>query len=245
MTDEVLAAAGISAGYGGADIVKDASLTADRGQMTVLLGPNGAGKSTLLKSIVGLIPRSAGRLTLDGVDVTKWPTQKLIRGGLSYVPQQRNIFATLTVAENLEVGGYLMKSGVRHRIAELLELFPALQRAGHRSAGTLSGGERSLLALARGLMTKPDVLLVDEPTSGLSPRNELIVWEHLDAIRKTGVTILAVEQNVARALEYCDVGYVLVLGQTVLHGSPSDLLASGNLASLYIGSEHMEAQQHA
>jgi branched-chain amino acid transport system ATP-binding protein len=230
----VLVAEGIFAGYGGQDIVKNASIEADEGQITVLLGPNGAGKSTLLKAVLGLISRSAGLIRLRGEDVSRWSTDQLVAAGVSYVPQLQNVFPSLTVIENLEVGGYRMRSTVRDRVEEMLELFPDLRKATRRPARTLSGGERSLLALARGLMTRPQVLLVDEPTAGLSPKNELSVWDHLDAVRKTGVAILVVEQNVTRALEFADIGYVLVLGATVLKGPPADLRGE-TLTSLYIG----------
>ncbi len=234
MSATMLAVEGFFAGYGGEDVVKDASIAADEGQITVLLGPNGAGKSTLLKSIVGLIPRSRGKLTLQGEDVSKWSTERLVAEGMSYVPQVVNVFPSLTVMENLEVGAYQLRSGVAERAEEMLDLFPDLRKATRRPARTLSGGERSLLALARGLMTRPRVLLVDEPTAGLSPKNELGVWDHLDLVRKTGVAVLVVEQNVKRALEFADVGYVLVLGKTVLSGPPSELLGE-KLTSLYIG----------
>jgi ABC-type branched-subunit amino acid transport system ATPase component len=238
----VLAAQGIFAGYGGEDIVKNASIEAMDGKITVLLGPNGAGKSTLLKAIIGLIPRSAGRLELRGVDASGWSTERLVDEGVSYVPQLQNVFPSLTVIENLEVGAYRMRAGVGARVTEMLDLFPDLRKATRRPAKTLSGGERSLLALARGLMTRPHLLLVDEPTAGLSPKNELAVWDHLDLVRQTGVAVLVVEQNVKRALQYADVGYVLVLGTTVLHGPPSDLLGD-RLTALYIGKTAVSPQQ--
>jgi len=230
----VLVVESLFAGYGGQDIVKDASIEAGEGQITVLLGPNGAGKSTLLKAVIGLISRSSGLVQLRGEDVSRWSTDRLVAAGVSYVPQLQNVFPSLTVIENLEVGGYRMRSSVGERVEEMLELFPDLRKATRRPARTLSGGERSLLALARGLMTRPQILLVDEPTAGLSPRNELSVWEHLDAVRKTDVAILVVEQNVTRALEFADIGYVLVLGATVLKGPPSELRGD-TLTSLYIG----------
>lgn len=234
MSTAALQAEGVFAGYGGQDIVKNASIEAGEGKITVLLGPNGAGKSTLLKAMIGLIPRSSGTLLLRGIDASRWATERLVNEGVSYVPQLQNVFPSLTVRENLEVGAYRMRANVQGRVGEMLDLFPDLSKATHRAARTLSGGERSLLALARGLMTRPFLLLVDEPTAGLSPKNELGVWDHLDLVRKTGVAILVVEQNVKRALQFADVGYVLVLGETVLTGPPSMLLGE-KLTALYIG----------
>jgi branched-chain amino acid transport system ATP-binding protein len=244
LTSTVLAAQSIFAGYGGEDVVKGASIDVLEGELTVLLGPNGAGKSTLMKAIIGLIQRSSGRMLLRDEEVSGWSTERLIAAGVSYVPQLQNVFPSLTVVENLEVGAYRMQSGVGARVEEMLELFPDLRKATRRPAKTLSGGERSLLALARGLMTRPQLLLVDEPTAGLSPMNELAVWNHLDLIRKTGIAILVVEQNVKRALQYADVGYVLVLGATVLKGPPSDLL-DDRLTALYIGKAAAGLQQRS
>jgi branched-chain amino acid transport system ATP-binding protein len=226
---------GLVAGYGGAPIVTGASLAVQTGELTVLLGPNGAGKSTLLKALMGLIPRTAGRVLLRGEDVTAWPPQKLVKEGVAYVPQLRNVFTSLSVLENLEIGGYSLGGRVRGRAREVLDMFPPLQSAANRPAGTLSGGERTLLALARGLMPTPSVLMADEPSAGLSPKNEVLIWDYLRTIRDSGVGILVVEQNVARALEYCDVGYVLVLGKVVLQGTGRELEVGDRLASLYIG----------
>lgn len=233
----------IVAGYGSGTIVKDVTVSVRKAQMAVILGPNGAGKSTLLKAIVGLVPRTGGTVTLNSEDVSRLRVDQLNRRGVAYVPQLRNVFYTLTVRENLEMGGYSVRSGVKERIEELLQSFPNLRKAMGRAAGTLSGGERSLLALARGLMTRPDVLLIDEPTAGLSPQSELLVWDHLEQIRQDGVAMLVVEQNVNRALESADWAYVMVLGETRLQGNPADL-GSEALASLFIGgTAEMPGQQ--
>jgi branched-chain amino acid transport system ATP-binding protein len=237
---ELLRAEGICAGYGGGDIVKGVDARVEAGELVVLLGPNGAGKSTFLKALVGLIPLSAGRVLLRGADRGGWDTHRLVRDGLAYVPQLEGVFPSLSVLENLEMGGYFQRSGVRERIAELLDLFPALRPAVKRAAGTLSGGERSLLALARGLMSKPDVLLADEPTAGLSPGYQRTVWEHLDLVRASGVAVLVVEQNVTQALRHADRGYVLVLGRTAMEG-PADTLTDSELSALYIGRSRTSA----
>jgi branched-chain amino acid transport system ATP-binding protein len=235
--EAVLAVEGIVAGYGGGDIVKGVSLSIAQREIAVLLGPNGAGKSTLLKAIMRLVTRTAGRVVLKGVDASQWATERLIESGVGYVPQLRNVFPALSVIENLEMGGYSMRSGVHVRAQEMLELFPNLRAAHRRAASTLSGGERNMLALARGLMPGPAALLVDEPTAGLSPQYEAVVWDQLELIRQTGVAILVVEQNVTTALEHADTAYVLVLGQTRLQGPAEDLRDSTALTSLYIGGE--------
>ena len=237
----LLAVDGVFAGYGGGDIVKNVAINVAEREIAVLLGPNGAGKSTLLKAIMRLVPRRAGRVQIRGTDVSGWATERLIAHGVGYVPQLRNVFPALTVLENLEMGGYSMRSGVRERADEMLELFPNLRAARGRAASTLSGGERNMLALARGLMPGPAALLVDEPTAGLSPQYEEVVWSQLELIRDTGVAILVVEQNVATALEHADTAYVLVLGETRLTGRAEDLKGDSTLTSLYIGGDGLNA----
>lgn len=234
MSVDLLRAENVCAGYGGGDIVKGVDARIGAGELVVLLGPNGAGKSTFLKALIGLIPLSAGRVLLQGSDRSGWATERLVRDGLAYVPQLSGVFPSLSVIENLEMGAYFRRTGVRERIGELLDLFPALRPASKRPAGTLSGGERSLLSLARGLMVKPTVLLTDEPTAGLSPAYQRTVWEHLVLVRDSGVAVLVVEQNVAQALRYADRGYVLVLGKTAMEGTGDELRAS-DLGALYIG----------
>lgn len=237
----LLAVESVFAGYGGGDIVKNVTINVSEREIAVLLGPNGAGKSTFLKAIMRLVPRRAGTVRVRGTDVSQWATERLIAHGVAYVPQLRNVFPALTVLENLEMGGYSMRSGVRERAHEMMELFPNLRAASRRAASTLSGGERNLLALARGLMPGPVALLVDEPTAGLSPQYEEVVWSQLELIRNTGVAILVVEQNVATALEHADTAYVLVLGETRLTGRAEDLKGDSALTSLYIGGESLIA----
>jgi branched-chain amino acid transport system ATP-binding protein/branched-chain amino acid transport system permease protein len=230
----LLRASAISAGYGGGDIVKDVTVTVRPGELVALLGPNGAGKSTLLRALVGLVSRTGGQVHLRDTNISNWPTERLIRAGIAYVPQLQNVFPSLTVLENLELGAYAQRSDLRGKAAAMLELFPALQRAARRPAGTLSGGERSLLGLARALMAEPSVLLADEPTAGLSPQYQQVVWEHLAKIRDAGVAVLVVEQNVAQAIRHADRSYVLVLGRIAVEGA-GDQLAGDQLAALYIG----------
>lgn len=236
---DVLVVENIIAGYDGSPIVNGVSISCGKERTTVLLGPNGAGKSTLVKAIYGLVSKYGGRVLLRGEDITNVDSDRLIRKGMAYVPQNQNVFPSLTVIENLEIGGHSLPSQkVRGRTNDMLDLFPNLRRAARRNASTLSGGERSLLALARGLMPNPDMLLVDEPTAGLSPMYEEIVWEHMDQIRRTGVSILIVEQNVQSALQHADWAYVLVLGQTRIQCSASELLDNNALAEVYTGYRH-------
>src|ERR1700724_989066 len=166
---------GLTAGYGGPPIVENVSVQARPGAITAIVGPNGAGKSTLLKAIAGLIRPTAGRVLVDGTDVTGQPAERLVRKGLAYVPQVANVFPDLTVRENLEMGGYSRESGVRERMEQLVTLFPDLKGSAHRQANTLSGGQRTMLALARGLMVDPAVLILDEPSAGLAPRFQSLI----------------------------------------------------------------------
>ncbi len=234
---------GLTAGYGGVPVIKGVGITARRGWITVLVGPNGAGKSTLLKTIAGIVRPLEGRILIGQEDVTRVAASKLVAKGLGYVPQVKNVFPSLTVMENLEMGGYTLGSGVRKRAEELCELFPDLKAALKRPARTLSGGQRNMLGMARGLMCEPKVLLIDEPTAGLSPKYEEVVWQHVAAVRDTGVAVLVVEQNTRRALTHADWGYVLVLGENRLEGTGAELLKNPEIGDLYIGKAGGTAHQ--
>jgi ABC-type branched-subunit amino acid transport system ATPase component len=225
----------LTAGYGGPPIIEGISLEARPGAITAIVGPNGAGKSTLMKAIAGVVRPSGGEIKVCGQVTTGLTADKLVRRGMAYVPQVANVFPSLTVVENLEMGGYNRKSGVRERIEELYELFPDLRPAAKRPAKTLSGGQRNMLAMARGLMSDPKVLLVDEPTAGMAPKFEAAVWQHIVQIRQTGVAVVVVEQNTRRTLTYADWAYVLVLGRNRLSGSPAQLLNDEEVVALYIG----------
>jgi branched-chain amino acid transport system ATP-binding protein len=230
-----LAVDNLTAGYGGPPIIEDISLSARPGTITVFVGPNGAGKSTLMKALAGVIRPMSGEVRVCGELTTGLTSDKLVRKGLGYVPQVANVFPSLTILENLQMGGYTRRSGVNARIEELYELFPDLALAAQRPARTLSGGQRNMLALAQGLVPDPKVLLVDEPTAGLAPKFEQAVWEHIVRIRDTGVAVVVVEQNTRLALSHANWGYVLVLGKTRLAGSGQDLLHDEEVVSLYIG----------
>ncbi|HKV45704.1 MAG TPA: ABC transporter ATP-binding protein [bacterium] len=231
----VLTVSGLTAGYGGPPIIEGVEMRAERGKITALVGPNGAGKSTLLKALSGLIRPSGGRVLLGGDDVTGQSPERLVRKGIAYVPQVANVFPGLTVLENLEMGGYVRPSGVRARAEELCRLFPDLKVAVHRPARTLSGGQRSMLAMARGLMVNPAVLLLDEPSAGLSPIFQATVWEQIRKVRETGVAVVVVEQNTRRTLKHADWAYVMALGKNRLEGSGKDLLQDEEVVNLYIG----------
>lgn len=233
----VLSITGLTAGYGGAPIVSDVDLRAKRGELTAIVGPNGAGKSTLLKAVVGLLRPLAGKIELEGVDVTGMPTQRLVRRGLSYVPQVANVFPSLSVQENLEMGGYARRSEVKQKASELLGLFPDLQVARRRTARNLSGGQRTMLAIARGLMLEPSVMILDEPTAGLSPRFVDAIWDQISRLCDLNVAVVIVEQNTRRALRDAHWAYVMVLGRNRLAGTGKELLDNPELVDLYIGKE--------
>ncbi|MGH7904502.1 MAG: ABC transporter ATP-binding protein [Candidatus Dormibacteraceae bacterium] len=226
---------GLTAGYGGPPIVDGVGVTARRGAITAIVGPNGAGKSTLLKAVAGLIRPSAGRVFVEGAEVTGQPAEKLVRRGIAYVPQVANVFPELSVRENLEMGGYSRRSGVRERVDQIYQLFPDLAAASRRRASTLSGGQRTMLAMGRGLMVDPAVLILDEPSAGLSPRFQSLVWERIETIRATNVAVLVVEQNTRETLHHAQWAYVLVLGRNRLEGTGRDLLDDEEVVNLYVG----------
>jgi ABC-type branched-subunit amino acid transport system ATPase component len=217
------------------DILRGCTLTAADGEIVVVIGPNGAGKSTLAKAIFGLVRVREGRVTLRGTDVTSAPPHEVTAHGMSYVPQVANVFGSLTVQENLEVGGVLRRSAIRERMAQMMELFPRLGERRRQRAGTLSGGERQMLAMARALMPDPTVLLLDEPSAGLAPRAVGEVFDTVVDINRAGVTIVMIEQNARRALAMADRGYVLEGGTNRFEGTGEALLADPQVAELYLG----------
>jgi branched-chain amino acid transport system ATP-binding protein len=226
---------GLTAGYGGPPVIEGVSIAASRGAITAIVGPNGAGKSTLLKAIAGLIRPTAGSVKVLGVDVTGLPAEKLVRKGVAYVPQVANVFPELTIRENLDMGGYSRRGGVHERIDQLFKLFPDLAASSHRKANTLSGGQRTMLALARGLMVDPAVLILDEPSAGLAPKFQGLIWERLEEIKTTNVAVLVIEQNTRETLRHAQWAYVLVLGQNRLEGPGQKLLDDEEVVDLYVG----------
>lgn len=231
----VLEADGIVSGYGEVDILHGVSLMVDEGEIVSVIGPNGAGKSTLLKAVFGLLKLRKGKLLLNGDDATGLPPQKMVRRGVSYVPQSDNVFPSLTIMENLEMGAFISKGGFKGRLAEVYGLFPALAERPHVKAGKLSGGQRQMLALARALMLQPRLLLLDEPTASLSPRMVGDILAKIRDINQKGVAILIVEQNAREALALCHRGYVLVMGKNAMEDTGQNLLNSEEVGRLYLG----------
>ena len=227
----------LTAGYEpGLPIVKDASIHADAGEIVVILGPNGAGKSSLIKAIAGLVPISGGQVRLDGRDITGVPAHLKIRQGLAFVPQTENIFPLMSVAENLAVcGGILPRGEVAARMDEMFAAFPDLARQRALMAGSLSGGQRQMLAVARALLVRPRVLMLDEPSAGLSPKLVAQVFAGLQDIRTRGLTIVLVEQNARAALAIGDRAYVLVEGHPAHEGPARTLWDNPLIAELYLG----------
>jgi branched-chain amino acid transport system ATP-binding protein len=232
---EVLRADALSAGYGGPPVIEDVSVAVLAGKITAIVGPNGAGKSTLLKALSGLLRVTRGEVYVRGEKTTNVPPERLVRRGLGYVPQVSNIFPDLTVRENMEMGAFTRRRGVDARIDELCELFPDLGTSLRRRAGMLSGGQRSMLAMARALMLEPAVLLLDEPSAGLSPLLQSALWEQIEKIAATGVGICVVEQNTRRTLRHAHWGYILVLGRNRLDGPAQELLHDDTVVELYVG----------
>ena len=226
----------IEGGYEpGLPILRGASLAVAPGEIVALLGPNGAGKSTLVKAAAGLVPIWSGRVALGGRDITRVPAHRMVHEGLGFVPQTENVFANLTVLENLQLAAALIARSRRRDLAEMFALFPDLDRQRKLPAGRLSGGQRQMLAVARALVASPSVLMLDEPSAGLSPRLVGLVFERLKAVRDSGVTVLLVEQNVKAALAIADRAVVLVEGRARLEGPAAGLAGDPRMAALYLG----------
>jgi len=233
----LLATDALVAGYSAeVDILSGVSIDVGEGEIVCVVGPNGAGKSTLMKAVFGLVTPKAGRITLNGRDITGLRPSEIARLGMAYVPQRDNVFESMTVLENLELGATPRPGlAVRSRIEALLALFPRLAERRRQTVGTMSGGERQMVAMARALMPEPAVLLLDEPSAGLAPLFVDAMFEQVQAINRAGVTILMVEQNARRALALSHRGYVLDLGQNRFAGEGRALLEDPRLAELYLG----------
>jgi branched-chain amino acid transport system ATP-binding protein len=217
------------------DILRGSSLELASGELIGIIGPNGAGKSTMLKALFGLIPIRSGTVSYEGDDVTGRKANVLVARGIGYVPQINNVFPSLTVNENLEMGGYLRKSGLPERLDWVVSLFPRLGERLAQRAGSLSGGERQMLAMGRALMMEPKVLLLDEPSAGLSPMLQDQVFERVEQVNDAGISIIMVEQNAARCLQICDRGYVLDQGRNAYTGTGQELMTDPKVIELYLG----------
>lgn len=227
---------GLYSGYGEVDIVKGVDIHLNEGEVVTLIGPNGAGKSTLIKTIFGLLRPTAGRIRFNGTDISNVPPERIVRMGLSYMPQVENVFPRLTVKENLEMGGIIHGHvALRPRIQRVLEIFPNLQDKLSVKAGSLSGGEQHMVALGKTLMQDPQVLLVDEPSVGLAPQLVDVILAKIREINEAGATILMVEQNARKALRISDRGYVLEMGEVRFEGSGPELLGNPQVGRLYLG----------
>ncbi|HEU5416297.1 MAG TPA: ABC transporter ATP-binding protein [Streptosporangiaceae bacterium] len=232
----LLEASGIVAGYlPEANVLDGCTLMLAPGEMVGVIGPNGAGKSTLLKAIFGLLPVRGGVVRLRGEPITNCSAHELVSRGVGYVPQARNVFAALTVSENLEMGTYLRPRQFARRYADVTELFPLLAARRSQKAGSLSGGERQMLAMGRALMMEPSVLLLDEPSAGLSPRVQDEVFDRIRQVSRSGVSIVMVEQNARRCLQIVDRGYVLDQGRNAHTGTGAELLDDPRVIECYLG----------
>jgi ABC-type branched-subunit amino acid transport system ATPase component len=239
VTPEVplLVAQSLTAGYGRIDILHDVSLTVGVHEIVSIIGPNGAGKSTAFKTIVGFLTPRAGRVLFNGEDITGTRPDLVLRRGLAYVPQGRIVFPSMTVLENLEMGAYTERDPARVAAAldQVYRLFPILAERRRQTAGTMSGGEQQMVAIARALMTAPKLIMLDEPSLGLSPKFVTLIFEKLVEMRQAGYTLMLVEQNATRALAIADRGYVLELGRNRFEGAGRTLLADPEVKRLYLG----------
>ncbi|MDA9748977.1 ABC transporter ATP-binding protein [Pelagibacteraceae bacterium] len=225
----------LTAGYGGVDIIKDINLEVNEGEIVVIVGPNGAGKSTVMKSLLGMLKLSSGTVQYSNKEITNMLPQNRINLGLAFVPQTQNVFTGMTVEENLEMGGFLREDSITNTINDIFDLFPILKEKRDQNTGELSGGQRQQVAFGRALMTKPKILMLDEPTAGVSPIVMDELFSRIKEVRKTGVGILMVEQNAKQALGIADRGYVLVNGKNSRDGSGKELLNNPEVRKSFLG----------
>lgn len=222
-------------GYGGADILQGCTVAVDVGEIAVIVGPNGAGKSTAMKAVFGMLNLRGGRVVLDGKDITALSPQARVKEGMAFVPQTNNVFAGMTVEENLEMGAYLRTDDFRGTMEQIYDLFPILKEKRRQAAGELSGGQRQQVAFGRALMTEPRILMLDEPTAGVSPIVMDELFDRIIEVGRTGVAVLMVEQNAAQALEIADTGYVLVTGENRFADTGAALLANPEVRRSFLG----------
>ena len=227
---------GMTGGYGnGPDIINSCTVNVNKGEIVSILGPNGAGKSTAMKAMLGLLKLKSGSVIIDGKDISKLSPQDRVKEGISFVPQNKNVFAGMTVEENLEMGAFLINDEINKTMEEIYNLFPILKEKRTQLVGELSGGQRQQVALGRALMIKPTVLMLDEPTAGVSPIVMDELFDHIVKVKRTNVAILMVEQNAKQALNISDRGYVLVTGENKYSGTGNELLNDPRVRSSFLG----------
>ncbi len=236
MAEPFLIGEAMTGGYGrGADILHGCTISVEKGKIAVIVGPNGAGKSTAMKAVFGMLNLRSGSVRLDGEDITALSPQDRVAKGMAFVPQTSNIFPSMTVEENLEMGAFLRRDDIRATIEQVYELFPILRDKRRQAAGELSGGQRQQVAVGRALMTKPKLLMLDEPTAGVSPIVMDELFDRIIEVARAGITILMVEQNARQALEIADTGYVLVQGANAYTGTGAELLADPEVRRTFLG----------
>ena len=231
----LLEASDVVAGYGQTEILHGVSIGVDEGEVVTIIGPNGCGKSTVIKTIAGLVRVRTGSVKFQGKEISSNPPQQIVRQGLCYVPQTNNVFPSMSIRENLEMGAFTRNDDYRGRIEEMFDLFPDLGLKRGQRAGSLSGGQRQMLAIARALMLDPVLLLLDEPSAGLSPAMMATVFDLIKRINESGVSLLLVEQNAKEALAMSNRGYIIVAGENRLEDSGQDLLDNPEVGSIYLG----------
>jgi branched-chain amino acid transport system ATP-binding protein len=231
----ILEVKNVVGGYGGVPILNGVNISIEQSDIGVIVGPNGAGKSTTLKAIFGLLKVTSGNVLFEGREIANALPDKLVPMGLSFVPQEKNVFTSLTVEENLEMGGFIRRDDISGTLNEIYDMFPVLKEKRRQQAGELSGGQRQMVAMGRALMSKPRLLMLDEPSAGLSPRYVLEIFEHIVAVNQAGVAILMVEQNARQALAFASRGFVLAQGQNRFTGTGPELIADPEVAKSFLG----------
>ena len=225
----------MTGGYGGADILHDCTIAAEKGEIAVIVGPNGAGKSTAMKAVFGMLSLRKGRVMLDGEDITQLTPQDRVAKGMAFVPQNNNVFPSMSVEENLEMGAFLRRDDINTTMEQVFELFPILKEKRRQNAGELSGGQRQQVAVGRSLMTQPKLLMLDEPTAGVSPIVMDELFDRIIEVARTGISILMVEQNARQALNIADKGYVLVQGENRYTDTGEALLNDPEVRKSFLG----------